>query len=177
MKYRVLHMTILIVLALSLFLTACGGEEPTPTQAEEPLVTAQTAAGDPTAISSVQTGSQKTQVMELEQIVGTWIAPAYPGNFVLTVFPDGVLRVATSLEDLERGSTDSWNLTIEEGQIVAEGFALCPGDVGTYIGEIDKDGNLRFISLIDACDSRMRKMDRSLPGRLNEYILIYRPVN
>lgn len=176
MKYRLYYVSFLIILVFSLALSACGGEEPTPAQVEEPEATDPIGAEVESGSSSEQPVAQSTQVTAIEQIVGTWIAPAYPGNFVLTVFPDGKLSVATSLEDLERGSTDSWYLTIEDGQISATGFALCPGDTGSYIAEIDKEGNLRFISIIDACDSRLRKMDRSLPGRLVEYILIYRPV-
>lgn len=178
MNNRNLHILLLILLITGLVLSACGGEEPTPNQVEEVEATEQPAVVEnqnPTS-SSEQPLSGNTQVTEIEQIVGTWIAPAYPGNFVLTVFPDGLLRVATSLVDLERGSTDSWYLTIEGGQISATGYALCLGDTGSYIAEIGPDGNLRFVSIIDGCDARIRKMDRSLPGRLQEYKLIYRPV-
>ncbi len=178
MNYRFLRILLLILLLSGLMLSACGGEEPAPTQVEEVEVIEQPVIvedQDPTS-SSEQPLSGNTQVTEIEQIVGTWIAPAYPGNFVLTVFPDGLLRVATSLVDLERGSTDSWYLTIEGGQISATEYALCMGDTGSYIAEIDPLGNLRFVSIIDGCDARIRKMDRSLPGRLQEYKLIYRPV-
>jgi hypothetical protein len=94
----------------------------------------------------------------------------------MTIYPDGKLSIATSLVDLERGSTDSWNLIIEDGQISATGFALCLGDTGSYLAVIHEDGTLKFTSIIDACDSRLRKMDRSLPGRLNPYNLIYHRV-
>ena len=175
MKFKWFIIPLFLMLILSLALAGCGGAEPTPAEVEnapgEEMETEEEAAAPPDDPQPV-----KTQVTSIDQIEGTWIAPAYPGNFVLTVFPDGKLSVATSLEDLQAGSTDSWNLVIEDGQISASGFALCLGDVGTYIAEIDKDGNLRFISIIDACDARLRKMDRSLPGRLNEYILIFRPV-
>ena len=174
MKSRMLLILIILILAL----TACGGEEAAPTQVEEVVVV------EPTEVeqSEVSTGSSEEPVpaanivTDIEQIVGTWIAPAYPGNFVLTVFPDGKLSVATSLEDLERGSTDSWDLEISDGQITATGYALCLYDTGTYVAEIDSTGNLKFVSLIDGCDARLRKMDRSLPGRLHEYKLVYRPV-
>jgi hypothetical protein len=174
MKLRVLLVPLLLILVL----TACGGEEPLPTEVVEVV---------PSAVPDSEVDQQPTnssgdaiqanlQITEIDQIVGTWIAPAYPGNFVLTIFPDGKLSVATSLADLERGSTDSWNLVIENGQITATDFALCLGDIGTYIAEIDPAGNLRFVSIIDGCDARLRKMDRSLPGRLVEYKLVYRPV-
>jgi hypothetical protein len=172
-KFRKYLIPLLLIMILSLVLAGCGGSEPPQDEVEEPPVEETESPAAP----SEDPQPVKTQVTSIDQIVGTWIAPAYPGNFVLTVFPDGKLSVATSLEDLEAGSTDSWNLVIEDGQITASGFALCLGDVGTYIAEIDKDGNLRFISIIDACDARLRKMDRSLPGRLNDYILIFRPVN
>lgn len=176
MNKKTYLISIVIVLLISLVLAGCGSEEPAPTKVEEPVATAQTVVEGATASSSGQPATEHVQVTSIDQIVGTWIAPAYPGNFVLTIFPDGILKVATSLEDLERGSTDTWNLNIEDGQITATGFALCLGDTGSYIAEIDEEGNLRFISIIDACDSRLRKMHRSLPDRLHEYILIYRPV-
>ena len=172
MKLKNIIIPVFLIMILSLALAACGSAEPTLADVEEPLLEE---TESPSAVSD-DPQPVKTQVTNIDQIVGTWIAPAYPGNFVLTVFSDGKLSVATSLEDLEAGSTDSWNLIIEDGQISASDFALCLGDIGTYIAEIDKNGNLRFISIIDACDARLRKMDRSLPGRLHEYILIFRPV-
>jgi hypothetical protein len=171
-KLKNIIIPVFLIMILSLALAGCGGTEPTQAVVEEPPL--EESESPPAASEAPQPA--KTQVTSIDQIVGTWIAPAYPGNFVLTVFPDGKLSVATSLEDLQAGSTDSWNLVIEDGQISASDFALCLGDIGTYIAEIDKDGNLRFVSIIDACDARLRKMDRSLPGRLNEYILIFRPV-
>ena len=170
---------IIIVLLFSLALTACGGEEPAPMEIEPSVVV------EPTEVEEIQDPSTSTgqpvtginQITEIEQIVGTWIAPAYPGNFVLTIFSDGKLSVATSLEDLERGSTDTWYLSIENGQISATRFAFCMGDTGSYLAEIDNDGNLRFLTIIDACTARLRKMDRSLPGRLHDYKLIFRPVD
>lgn len=176
MKFRWFIIPLFLIMILSLALAGCGTAEPTQTGVEEtPAEEIEANEDSSSAVDEPQ--PVKTPVTNIEQIVGTWIAPAYPGNFVLTIFPDGRLSVATSLEDLQAGSTDSWNLVIEDGQITASGFALCLGDVGTYLAEIDKDGNLRFISIIDACDARLRKMDRSLPGRLNEYILIFRPVD
>jgi hypothetical protein len=185
MRFRRHYYLLLIVLLFSLALAACGGEEPVPTEVEEVIPTekpeSEEILGPDDSSGDSDTSSDpviagNTQVTEIEQIVGTWIAPAYPGNFVLTVFPDGKLSVATSLADLERGSTNSWDLTIEGGQITATNFALCLGDIGSYIGEVDPTGNLRFVSIIDACEARLRMMDRSLPGRLHEYKLVFRPV-
>ena len=176
MKGRLSYVPLLITLVLCLALSACGAEEPTLVPEVEPTTADQPQPEAVEENSSPAVESTSTRVTQIAQIEGTWIAPAYPGNFVLTVFPDGKLSVATSLEDLERGSTDSWNLTIEDGQITATGYALCLGDTGSYIAEIDEEGNLRFVSIIDACDARLRKMHRSLPGRLHEYILIYHPV-
>ncbi len=168
---------VLLLILLGGILAGCGFmQSPATESATQPISTSVEEVEEEPIIQEDSDASSKITVTDIEQITGTWIAPAYPGNFVLTVFPDGKLSVATSLEDLEKGSTDSWNLTIEDGQITATDFALCLGDIGLYVGEIDKEGNLRFISIIDACDARIRKMDRSLPGRLYPYILIYRPV-
>lgn len=164
----------LIILAITVIclpLIACSGggfPEGVSTETNIPEMTV-----EPTAAPAK---FADTQVTTLDQIVGTWIAAADLGNFVMTIYPDGKLSIATSLVDLEQGSTDSWNLTIEDGQIFATGFALCLGDTGSYLAVIHKEGTLKFTSIIDACDSRLRKMDRSLPGRLNPYNLIYHRV-
>ena len=178
--------TIGFVMAGCGFLDAPAAEQPTE-DAEVPTAAAveeQQEGGEVTENGNAEIPSSDqdfvypagTIITDISQIEGTWIAAAYPGNFVMTIYPDGRLSVATSLEDLEAGSTDTWQLTIEDGEIIASGFALCPGDVGTYIGSIKYNDLLRFTSVIDPCDARLRKMDRSLPGRLNEYILLFYPV-
>ncbi|MFL7814219.1 MAG: hypothetical protein ACK2TT_00155 [Anaerolineales bacterium] len=173
-SYLMLLSTILI---LGIALAGCGGETPAapqePVSSESSTVEGEEVESPFANEAELPTGATVT---DLKQIEGTWIAPAYPGNFVLTIFPDGTLSVATSLEDLKAGSTDSWQLVLEDGEITATGYALCLGDVGSYVATLKDDGTLRFTSIIDPCDARIRKMDRSLPGRLNEYILIYHPV-
>jgi hypothetical protein len=168
---------ILIALLLSVLLLAgCGTAE---TQAPESAAPETASTGDEEAESSFADEAVLPSgdiVTDLKQIEGTWIAPAYPGNFVLTIFPDGTLSVATSLEDLEAGSTDSWQLTMEDGEITATDYALCLGETGSYVATLKDDGTLRFTSIFEPCEPRLRKMDRSLPGRLNEYILVYNPV-
>ncbi len=162
---------ILAVTVICLPLIACSGggsPEGVSTETNIPEITP-----EPT---TAPVESANTPVVALDQIVGTWIAAADLGNFVMTIYPDGKLSIAPSLVDLEQGSTDSWKLTIEDGQIFATGFALCLGDTGSYLAVIRENGTLKFTSIIDACDSRLRKMDRSLPGRLNPYNLIYHRV-
>ncbi len=114
---------------------------------------------------------------QIDQIAGTWIAAADLGNFIAVIEPDGMFRVASSTDELEKGSTDSWKLTFEEDQILATGYALCLGETGYYVAEINPDGTLKFITISDSCTGRLRKMDRSLPGRLTPYDLIYHPVD
>ena len=169
---------ILVILFLAAVMAGCNeSQQPTPEATEVPVAATEVVVEPEPADQDGETSlSSSTTITEIDQSVGTWIAPAYPGNFVLTVNPDGKLSVATAVADLQAGSTNSWNLVVEDGQITATDFALCWGDVGLYIAEINADGNLRFISVFDACDFRVRTMDRSLPGRLNPYILIYRPV-
>jgi len=162
---------LLLILFVCLPLIACSGggsPEGVSTETNIPEI-----AIEPT---TAPVESANTPVAALDQLVGTWIAAADLGNFVMTIYPDGKLSIASSLVDLEQGSTDSWKLTIEDGQIYATGFALCLGDTGSYLAEIHEGGTLKFTSIIDACDSRLRKMDRSLPGRLNPYNLLYHRV-
>ena len=130
---------------------------------------------EPTAAEAVQ--SETVYVSDINEIVGTWVASADLGIFVVVITPDGMFRVATSSEDMEKGSTDSWKLTIEEDQILATGYALCLGDTGNYLAEIKPDGTLKFITISDPCTGRLRKMDRSLPGRLTPYDLVFYPVD
>ena len=165
---------ILLIIIFCLPLFACGGETPEtnlPTEASEELVVAEESspAPEPTLPGS-------TYVSQIDQIAGTWIAAADLGNFIAVIEPDGMFRVASSTDELEKGSTDSWKLTFEEDQILATGYALCLGETGYYVAEINPDGTLKFITISDSCTGRLRKMDRSLPGRLTPYDLIYHPV-
>ena len=114
---------------------------------------------------------------DINEIVGTWVASADRGIFVAVVSPDGMFRVATSSEDLEKGSTDSWMLTFEDDQITATDYALCLGDTGHYLAEMKEDSTLKIFTISDPCTGRIRKMDRSLPGRLTPYDLIFYPVD
>ena len=114
---------------------------------------------------------------DINEIVGTWVASADLGIFVAVVSPDGMFRVATSSEDMAKGSTDSWMLTFEDDQISATGYALCLGDTGHYLAEMKEDGTLKFFTISDPCTGRIRKMDRSLPGRLTPYDLVFYQVD
>jgi hypothetical protein len=165
---------ILVILLFCLPLFACSGNgSPEPavpvesTEINQPDIPA-----TPTAAPD-DAQSKKNFVTTIDQITGTWIATADLGNFVAVISPDGMFRVAASSEELEKGSTDSWKLTFEEDQIKATGYALCLGDTGIYLAEINPDGTLKFITISDPCTGRIRKMDRSLPGRLTPYDLIF----
>ena len=172
------NLIILVILILCLPLFACSGNGSSQPSAPAEL----TEAGQP------ETAEEPTDVPEdsqaeivfvtgIDQITGTWIASADLGNFVAVISPDGMFRVATSSEDLEKGSTDSWKLTFEDDKIIATGYALCLGDTGNYLAEIKPDGTLKFITISDPCTGRLRKMDRSLPGRLTQYDLVFYPVD
>jgi hypothetical protein len=170
----------LLILAIIVFclpLFACSGNG-----SPDPAVPAASAeidqleeVSDPATEGPVT--SDILYVSDINEIVGTWVASADLGIFVAVVSPDGMFRVATSSEDLEKGSTDSWMLTFEDDQISATDYALCLGDTGYYLAEIKADGTLKFFTISDPCTGRIRKMDRSLPGRLTPYDLIFHPVN
>lgn len=173
----------LILISLVVFclpLLACSGQQPAdPNIQDAPAETLEIEqdpadATQPPVDDEDHVHEAGTTVTSLDQIVGTWIAAADLGNFVATIDAEGTFRVATSLEDLEQGSTDSWKLTFDEqGAISATGFAMCLGDTGSYLAIVHEDGSLKFTSVLDPCEPRLRKMDRSLPGRLNPYNLIY----
>lgn len=165
---------ILVILLFCLPLFACSGNgSPEPVvPAESTEIDQSEVAAEPTAALE-PTQSNATFVTNIDQITGTWIATADLGNFIAVISPDGMFRVATSSEELEKGSTDSWKLVFEEDQIKATDYALCLGDVGYYLAEINPDGTLKFITVSDPCTGRIRKMDRSLPGRLTPYDLIF----
>ncbi|MFV1950010.1 MAG: hypothetical protein ACC633_08805 [Anaerolineales bacterium] len=110
---------IMAILVVCLPLIACSGgvsPEGVSTETSIPEITV-----EPT---TAPVESANTPVTTIDQIVGTWIVAADLGNFVMTIYPDGKLSIATLLVDLEQGSTDSCKLTIEDGQIFATGFAL-----------------------------------------------------
>ena len=170
-------LTILVILIFCLPLFACSGNgSPDPVvPAESSEIDQPEGVSDPATEGPVE--SDILYVSDINEIVGTWVASADLGIFVVVVSPDGMFRVATSSEDLEKGSTDSWMLTFEDDQITATDYALCLGDTGHYLAEIKADGTLKFITISDPCTGRLRKMDRSLPGRLTPYDLIFHPVN
>jgi hypothetical protein len=165
---------ILVILLFCLPLFACSGDEsPEPVApAESPEINLPDISAEPTAAPD-DPQSEANFVTTIDQITGTWIATADQGYFVAVISPDGMFRVASSSEEMEKGSTDSWKFTFEEDQIKATGYALCLGDTGIYLAEINPDGTLKFITISDPCTGRIRKMDRSLPGRLTPYDLIF----
>ena len=168
---------ILVIIIFCLPLFACSGNEsPDPAVPEE-----STEIDQPEEVSDPASEGPATSdilyVSDINEIVGTWVASADLGIFVVVVSPDGMFRVATSSEDLEKGSTDSWLLTFEDDQITATDYALCLGDTGYYLAEIKPDGTLKFVTISDPCSGRIRKMDRSLPGRLTPYDLVFYPVD
>ena len=157
-----------LILVLCFPLFACGGAD-TPTQVD----TVETSTELEPAPTVEPIESRSTPVTEISQIEGLWIADANPEIFYLQINPDGLVKYAPSLVDMEKGSTNSWTLRMEEDIIYAEKFDLCLGEVGTYFGALNPDGTLKFVSIHDSCDFRLRHMDRSLPGRIWEYNLVY----
>ncbi len=164
---------IFVILLFCLPLFACSGNGSTQAAAtaESTEIELVEEVAEPAAAEAVQ--SETVYVTDINEIVGTWVASADLGIFVSVITPDGTFRVATSSEDLEKGSSDSWILTFDNDQITATGYALCLGDTGHYLAEIMPDGTLKFITISDPCSGRIRKMDRSLPGRLTPYDLIF----
>lgn len=160
-----------IVLLFCLPLVACsGGDSPEAVEVNQPEVISESST------TPELPQSNSVSVTNIDQIVGTWIANADLGNFVVIITPDGRFLVATSLVDLEQGSTDSWLLAMGEDQITTTGFAGCPGDVGFYLANLNQDGTLKFTTIADPCTARLRKMDRSLPGRMTPYNLVFQRV-
>ena len=166
---------IILLLCLTLFACSGNGSTEAANPAESTDVELQEEVTD--AVSEGPVESDILYVSDINEIVGTWVASVDLGIFVAVVSPDGMFRVATSSEDLEKGSTDSWLLTFEDDQITATNYALCLGDTGQYLAEIKPDGTLKFYTISDPCSGRIRKMDRSLPGRLTPYDLIFHLVD
>lgn len=160
--------TILLTLVLSLLLFACSAETPVdPSASDNSALTL-----EPT-LAPVSTEVQGTPINNLEQITGVWEAPADLGSFFMLVEPDGAVQVAASLELLDAGSTTSWFIWTDGGQILADGNIMCGGEIGSYFGVIKDNSTLKITAIYEPCSVRMRMMDRSLPGRLSEYDLIY----
>ena len=177
--YKILK-TILLTLLFCLPMLACGGKV-TEAPAEvlvptESVITDESSTSSETDINSGTNQTHGTPVIEISQIEGVWIASANPEIFYLQIHPDGTVKYAPSLFDLERGSTNTWMFKIEEEKIIADDFDLCPDEAGSYFGVIKNDGTLKLTSIFEPCASRLRHLDHSLPGRLFEYNLVYSPV-
>ena len=162
----------IFLLALCFPLFACGGAG-TPEQVEQAEPTVEPSPEQELTPTAEPIENRSTPITDISQIEGLWIADANPEIFYLRINPDGRVNYAPSLVDLEKGSTNSWTLRLEEDIIYAERFDLCLGEVGTYFGALNPDGTLKFVSIQDSCDFRLRHMDRSLPGRIWEYNLVY----
>jgi hypothetical protein len=163
---------ILFLLVICIPLIACGGAD-VPAETEEVLPTIPPEVESELEVTDEPGDHGKIPVTDLNQIEGLWIAEAKPEIFYLQIFTDGRVEIAPSLADLEKGSINTWTLRIEEDIIYAEDFDLCLGEVGSYFGQLNPDGTLKFISIIDSCAYRLRHLDKSLPGRLYEYNLVY----
>jgi hypothetical protein len=163
---------LLFLLILCLPLIACGGAETPPETEVVATENAPTVNLEPAAPAE-DVESRGTQVTEIGQIEGLWIASADPEIFYLMINPDGTVNYAPSLVDLDKGSTNTWTLSFQENEILADKFDLCLGEIGLYFGVLNPDGSLKFTSIQDSCDFRLRHMDRSLPGRIWDYNLVY----
>jgi len=163
--------TVLFILVLCIPLFACLGSDPA--VVEESIDTTKPTTSSENASSSEAIRSSGTPVTNIDQIVGMWIGSANPEIFYLLIHSDGTVKVAPSLNDMESGSTNTWMMKIEENQIITDKFSLCLGDIGTYFGEINNDGSLKFTTISDPCSYRLRHLDRSLPGRMTDYNLLY----
>ena len=163
---------ILFLLIFCLPLFACGGAEESP-EADVAPPTSEPVTDLEPATGAEDPGVQTTPVTDVSQIEGLWIASADPEIFYLLINPDGTVNYAPSLVDLEKGSTNTWTLRFQDNEILAEKFDLCLGETGAYFGIINPDGSLKFTSIQDSCDFRLRHMDRSLPGRIWDYNLVY----
>ena len=163
--------TILFIMVICLSIVACRGSEPAITN--ETIVAIESTK--PT-LTVEPTLTNETPVTSIDQIVGTWMAQADLGDYFLMIYPDGTVKVASTLEKLDRGSTDSWRIWIEKDQILADDYILCGGEIGSYFAVIYDDGTLKFTAINEPCSARMRLMDKSLPGRLTEYNLVYKLV-
>jgi len=163
---------IALIFILSLPLIACGGAEAPPEIEEAPPTSAPVTNLEPAA-DAEDIEARGTPVTDISQIEGLWIASADPEIFYLLINPDHTVNYAPSLVDLEKGSTNTWTLRFQDNEIFAEKFDLCLGETGAYFGFLNPDGTLKFTSIQDSCDFRLRHMDRSLPGRIWDYNLIY----
>jgi hypothetical protein len=160
---------ILLFICLPLFACSSGATPDSPMEPE--LV--EVSQPEPTEEIAPTEEASTVRITSVHQIEGTWIALADIGNYVMNISPEGIFTVATSVEALEQGSTDSWTLTFEGQNITASGFAMCLGEDGTYAAVMNEDGSIKFTSILDPCEPRLRKMDHSLPGHMHPYNLIY----
>ena len=158
--------TIVTILLLCLPIIACQSGnaaaivEPTPTFIPTPTIDIWS--------------SDRIPVSHIGQITGTWMAESDLGYFFLRIHPDGTVIIGNALENLDTNSSNSWKIWIEKSLILADDYAICSGDIGTYFAGVrSSDGALKFTTINDFCSTRTVLMDKSQPGSQNEYDLFY----
>lgn len=121
-------------------------------------------------------GSRVEEVTNIDQIVGTWEGETPPGGFI-SIQSDGTMKTARTLENLNKGSSDTYELWLEDEQIVVSFPLGCPQGDGLYRAVIQPDGNLRFTTIDDPCELRISKLAKSHPNRGEQYIVEFSPVD
>ena len=121
-------------------------------------------------------GSRVEEVTNIDQIVGTWEGETSPGTtFFISIQSDGTMKMARTLENLNKGSTDTYELWIEDDQIVVHSPIICSEGDGLYRAVIQPDGNLRFTTIDDPCEFRTMRFAKSLPESGEQYIVEFSP--
>jgi hypothetical protein len=85
------------------------------------------------------------------------------------------MKMARTLENLNKGSTDTYELWLEDEVIVVSFPLGCPQGDGLYRAVIQPDGNLRFTTIDDPCDYRTMRLAKSLPEAGEQYIVEFSP--
>jgi len=165
MKTRINDKRLLIVWVLLALLISCGAislDTPKTERSEIPTNVSISLTPSPTPI-------EISPVLMMEQLIGTWEGQTTPGTyFYISIESDGTLKLARTLDNLNQGKTDTYQIWFENENLMFRIPVFCEGD-GSYQAMIQPNGNLKFTTIEDPCDYRISRFDKSLPGAQEEY--------
>lgn len=109
-------------------------------------------------------GPESVEVDAVSDLVGEWQGRVIGDpedqeigviRGALIIQPDGTILGAKTWERVEQGSTDTYEIWFEDGEMRMIGLEEYCGDiVGHYQPQILTDGSLRFSSVLDECTVR-----------------------
>ena len=157
---------------LILLLTGCATQSQE-TQVEiSPTIASLPPSPSPQPTETIIEG---TLVTSLDQIVGIWLGETKPGaTLVMLIQPEGIMKLASSIEYLIDGKSDTYLVWVEDNQVFFDFPLFCSEGIGIYEAIISPGGELDFTMIDDPCTYRISRIDKSMPEEVQQYDVRYR---